>query len=166
MVMENDTWIGVNTSLTNRLVREALEEGVINDFGAIEKIQPEVKVSAHSRLDFMIQGERGTTYLEVKNCSLAENGIAMFPDAVTKRGTKHLVELADLRAKGFGAGLIFCIQRGDAESFKPAAHIDPLYAETLEDVCRQGVQAVAYQAAVLPEQITITKKIPIIAGCG
>ncbi len=165
MVRENGTWIGVNTSLTNRLVREALENGVIDDFAPVETIRPEVKVE-NSRLDFLLQGGGRTTYVEVKNCSLAEGGVAMFPDAVTRRGTRHLLELARLHRQGFGAGLIFCVQRGDAAAFRPAAHIDPLYAETLAKVCEQGVRVVAYRAAVSPQRIEIVEKLPITAGCG
>lgn len=161
MVRENHTWIGVNTGLTNHLVREALENGTIDDFGDIETIRPEVTVSEHSRLDFLVTNGSRATYLEVKNCSLVEGGVAMFPDAVTRRGTRHLLELAKLKGRGNGAGLIFCVQRGDAESFRPAAHIDPEYAAVLREVCGRGVRAVAYRADVRPGAIKIVKKLPI-----
>ena len=90
-------WIGVHTGRTNHLVREGLENGVISVFGRIEAITPEVRVEGGSRLDFLLITDRGPLYLEVKNCSLAENGTALFPDAVTIRGTKHLKALAELR---------------------------------------------------------------------
>jgi sugar fermentation stimulation protein A len=80
MVEEQGVWIGVHTGRTNHLIREALEDGVINDFGLVHSITPEVRVSAGSRLDFRLETAGGTIYLEVKNCSLAENGVALFPD--------------------------------------------------------------------------------------
>ena len=85
----------------------------------------------------------------------------MFPDAVTARGTKHLNELASLVAQGHQGVLFFCIQRNDANKFRPAAHIDPLYAKTLNEVTKKGVQILAYQAEVTPESIEIKKAIPV-----
>lgn len=161
MIKEKDCWIGVNTSLTNKLVEEALINGVIDEFGKLDKIQREVKVSDKSRLDFLVQGEKRQTYIEVKNCSLAENDIALFPDAVTKRGTKHLLELDRLLSDEVGAAVLFCIQRSDAESFMPAESIDPEYAETLYKVHENGVKVLAYQAEVSPDSVIITRKIPV-----
>ncbi len=160
MVQHQGVWIGVQTGRTNHLVREALENGVINDFGRLRSITPEVKVSDKSRLDFLLEGDQGATYLEVKNCSLAENGSAFFPDAVTSRGAKHLHELVRLAGAGFGAAVLFCIQRSDAALCKPAAHIDPVYAETVAWAAGQGVRFLAYQAEVSPQAIAITRKIP------
>lgn len=160
MVQHQGVWIGVHTGRTNHLVREALENGVIDDFGELRSITPEVKVSDKSRLDFLLEGNQGAAYLEVKNCSLAEDGIAFFPDAVTSRGAKHLHELVRLAEAGFGAAVLFCIQRSDAALCKPAAHIDPVYAETVAWAAGQGVRFLAYQAEVNPQAIAITRKIP------
>lgn len=160
MVKEDGCWIGVNTSLTNKLVREALEKGILDDFGPVEAIQPEVKVSPESRLDFMVEAQGRQHYIEVKNCSLVKNGVALFPDAVTRRGRKHLFELDRLREKGFQTAVIFCVQRADAHSFAPAAAIDPDYAATLFAVHQRGVNVLACQAEVTPEQVHIVRKIP------
>jgi len=160
MVQHQGVWIGVHTGRTNHLVREALENGVIDDFGELRSITPEVKVSDKSRLDFLLEGDQGAAYLEVKNCSLAEDNIAFFPDAVTSRGAKHLHELVRLAEAGFGAAVLFCIQRSDAALCKPAAHIDPVYAETVAWAAGQGVRFLAYQAEVSPQAIAITRKIP------
>lgn len=160
-VQDGGVWIGVNTGMTNRIVHEGLANGVITDFGTISGIRPEVKVSAKSRLDFLIETDRGSAYLEVKNCSLAQSGVALFPDAVTARGTKHLEELMALKADGITAAVLFCIQRSDAHSFMPAQTIDPLYTETLLKVHAQGVLVLAYQAEVLPDSVTLTRKIPL-----
>ena len=161
MVKDNKCWIGVNTSLTNKLVQEGLENGIIDDFGQIDFIQREVKVSTASRLDFLIQANGKKCYIEVKNCSLAENGIALFPDAVTSRGTRHLHELDRLRSFEVDTAVLFCVQRADARSFMPAKLIDPEYTETLVKVYENGVKVLAYQADVNPDSVTITKKIPV-----
>jgi sugar fermentation stimulation protein A len=161
MVKDNKCWIGVNTSLTNKLVQEGLESGIIDDFGQIDFIQREVKVSSASRLDFLVQANGKKCYIEVKNCSLAENGIALFPDAVTSRGTRHLHELDRLRSSEVDTAVLFCVQRADARSFMPAKLIDPEYTETLVKIYENGVKVLAYQADVNPDSVTITKKIPV-----
>ncbi|WP_028585665.1 DNA/RNA nuclease SfsA [Desulfogranum mediterraneum] len=161
MIQVDNSWIGVNTSLTNRLVHEALANGTIDDFGTLKSIRAEVKVSTKSRLDFLLEGDRGQSYLEVKNCSLAEEGLALFPDAVTARGTRHLEELITLVGSGYGAAVLFCIQRQDAEAFAPAAAIDPLYAATLSRAAQAGVRVLAYQARVEPEEISIVRHLPV-----
>ncbi len=161
MVLTGSTWVGVNTSLTNKLVREALEKKVVHEFGPLDSIGQEVKTSAKTRLDFVLEKHDEKIFMEVKNCSLAENGAAMFPDAVTVRGTKHLHELAALKKQGHRAAVFFCVQRGDADYFKPAAHIDPVYAETLARVASEGVMILAYLADVCPAGITITRKLPV-----
>lgn len=164
MVRADNVWVGVNTSLTNKLVREALEKQVINNFGPIESIRGEVKVSAASRLDFLVRAGGQNIYLEVKNCSLAENGVALFPDAVTARGVRHLLELDRLRRNGRRAALIFCVQRADAVRFMPAACIDPVYAETLRAVYDNGLPVLAYRAEVRPGRIAVTEQIPVFAN--
>jgi sugar fermentation stimulation protein A len=161
MVRENGVWIGVNTSMTNKLVHEALNNGVIHDFGKIESVQPEIKVSDKSRLDFLLQTETGPVYVEVKSCSLVEEGKAIFPDAVTARGTKHLHELARLIDKKTRAAVLFCVQRADGHCFAPARHIDPVYAETLAEVQKEGVQVLAYRAEVSPEEVRIVSAMEI-----
>lgn len=160
MVWEQGVWIGVHTGRTNSLVREALENGVIDDFGTPTAITAEVRVSAESRLDFLLETDRGPVYLEVKNCSLAENRLALFPDAVTGRGTRHLHELVRLAESGQGAAVLFCVQRGDADRCAPAARIDPVYAETVAWAADRGVRFLAYRAEVRPEAIAIRHSIP------
>lgn len=164
MVQNNGVWIGINTGITNKIVHEALKNGTITDFGSIHVIRPEIKVSDKSRLDFLLETDNGPVYLEVKNCSLAEGGMALFPDAVTARGTKHLQELHQLRQEGFGAAVLFCVQRVDAKCFAPAVEIDPLYAQTLQQVAANGVQVLAWQAQLEPDQIRITTKLPLCEG--
>lgn len=159
MIKEGDCWVGVNTSLTNSLVAEAIESGVISEFANAETLKREVKVSAGSRLDLAIATEGKTTFIEIKNCSMLKDSCAMFPDAVTARGTKHLNELISLHQEGHGACIFFLVQRMDATSFSPARHIDPLYAETLHLAQQAGVQVLAYQADVSPTGINVVNRL-------
>ncbi|PIE55756.1 MAG: DNA/RNA nuclease SfsA [Desulfobulbus propionicus] len=161
MVQASGVWVGVNTSLTNKIVAEALENGTIDEFGKLDTIHAEVKTSLGTRLDFRVHAQGQPVYIEVKNCSLAEGHTALFPDAVTTRGTKHLLELARLHEAGNAAAVLFCVQRADADRFSPAAHIDPEYAKTLWAVHDKGVQVLIYQARVTPQAITITNKLPL-----
>ncbi|MEN8200761.1 MAG: DNA/RNA nuclease SfsA [Thermodesulfobacteriota bacterium] len=160
MVRVKETWIGVNTMLTNKIVAEAILAGQVAELQGVETLTREVKTSEWSRLDLLLQRGEEQIYVEIKNCSLVEDGWAMFPDAVTARGTKHLHELADLVEQGHRGIIFFCIQRTDGERFRPAAHIDPLYAQTLAQVTGQGVELLAYQAEVTPASILIKKAIP------
>ncbi|SHO51983.1 DNA/RNA nuclease SfsA [Desulfopila aestuarii] len=160
MVQDRDTWVGVNTSRTNSLVAEAVEMGRIPEFQYVDHIKREVTVAKGSRLDLAISRGEETTYVEVKNCSLVEKGIAMFPDAVTSRGTKHLHELMTLANNGHGACIFFLVQRLDAKSFAPAKHIDLLYSETLKEAAAKGVSVLAYQAEVSLTGIEVVKRLP------
>lgn len=160
MVHTGKTWVGVNTARTNSLVAEAIEEKRIAEFSDAGKLRREVAVSKGTRLDLAFEQNGRTTYVEVKNCSLVEDGVAMFPDAVTERGTKHLQELLALAENGHRACIFFLIQRSDCDSFRPASHIDPLYSKTLQEAAARGVMILAYQARVSPASIEITRRLP------
>lgn len=160
MVRAGRTWVGVNTGMTNKIVVEAIKSGKIPELGRVENVKTEVKVSSKSRLDVMIEADGYKTFIEVKNCSLVENEVAMFPDAVTERGTKHLYELAELVKQGHGGVIFYLVQRGDAKQFKPAAQIDPVYAAALKDVVKIGVKVLVYQAEVGAKGIEVSRSLP------
>jgi len=160
MVQDNGTWVGVNTSRTNKLVIEAIEDGRILEFSDIDSIKPEVKTSEGSRLDLLIKKDNKSSYVEIKNCSLAIDGCAMFPDAVTVRGTKHLKELIRLKKEGFSSYIFFLVQRMDADKFSPAAHIDKVYTKTLKQAAVSGVDILVYQAEVSPTGIQVVRSLP------
>lgn len=159
MVREAGVWIGVNTARTNALVREGIEAGVI-DLGPWREIRPEVRVAGGSRLDFLLEGDT-PLYLEVKNCSLAVDRVALFPDAVTARGARHLEALMTLRRAGMGAAIVFCVQREDADSFSPARHIDPHYGAMLDQAAAAGVRLLACRALVRPDELRIVGTLPV-----
>jgi sugar fermentation stimulation protein A len=161
MVHSGSAWVGINTARTNGIVVEGLENGLIRELWPIDSLVREVKTSPDCRLDLLAESGGRQVYIEVKNCSYVDNGYALFPDAVTARGTKHLLELARLVREGRRGVIIWLVQRLDADRFAPAAQIDPHYAETLAAVSRQGVELLAYQAAVTPESIEIVRSLPI-----
>ena len=159
MVKVDSGWVGINTMIPNKLVAESIEKGLIPELVDYEKLFTEIRVSQHSRLDLMLQRENELCYVEIKNVSLVQNGVALFPDAVTKRGAKHLQELITLKEQGNRAVIFFLIQRQDGESFKPADHIDPEYGKMLRNAFSKGVEILPYRAIVNPEEIRIDKKL-------
>lgn len=164
MVEDNSTWVGVNTSRTNGLVVEAIKKGGIAEFQDIHEVKTEIKTSDHTRLDLLVSHGSNSTYIEVKNCSLAIDGRAMFPDAVTARGTKHLHELTQLNSEGLSACIFFLVQRMDADRFTPATHIDSVYGETLLQAAKAGVMVLVYQAEVSPNGIEVVRQLPYSLG--
>ena len=153
--------VGVNTQVPNRLVKHAIETGVIESLSGYETVQPEVKVGQRSRLDLMLSAkDRRPCYVEIKNCTLVTGGVACFPDAVTTRGRKHLDELMALVAGGNRCAMFFLIQRMDAVSFKPADHIDPEYGKALRKAVKKGVEVLAWDVTIDLKEITLNRPIP------
>lgn len=158
--------VGINTGLANHLVHEAIEQDVAVELGGYDCIKTEVKYgSENSRVDLLLQGEdRPDCYVEVKNVTLVEDGVAYFPDAVTSRGAKHLRELAAMAEAGYRAVIFFCVQRGDATEVRPADGIDPEYGRMLREAVGRGVEALAYGAAPTVEGIEIKIALPVVLG--
>ncbi|MDQ7016474.1 MAG: DNA/RNA nuclease SfsA [Gammaproteobacteria bacterium] len=158
--------VGINTHLSNKLVKEAIENGVINELQAYETIRTEVPYGAEkSRIDLLLQqGEQPDCYVEVKNVTWVEEGIAYFPDAVSVRGQKHLRELMAQVELGFRAVLLFCLQRNDATEVRPADQVDPEYGRLLRQAMAVGVEVLAYQADPTPEGISLSHAVPVVAG--
>ncbi len=140
-----DSWVGINTSLPNALVKEAFENKKIARWGQFETIESEVKINTKSRLDLRLTApQKPHHYVEIKNVTMAENGVALFPDSVTTRGLKHLDELIKLVESGFTAEMVFVVQRTDCHAFRPAHEIDSEYAKGLVRAKKAGVILSAY----------------------
>jgi len=161
LIKADNTWVGINTMHPNKLVPEAVTAGVIAELCGFDNIRREVKVSAHSRLDLCLESGNGNCFVEVKNVTLAVNGAAAFPDAVSERGTKHLKELMRLKRQGHRAAIVFVIQRGDCDSFRPADEIDQEYGRWLRRAIKAGVEALPYRAKVTPKEILLTEKVAV-----
>lgn len=162
LVESDGFWAGINTGLPNRLVREAIEDGTVPELQGYDSIRPEVAYGEHSRIDLLLQGPQGRCYVEVKNVTLVENSVALFPDSVTTRGQKHLNELMRVVREGDRGVIFFTVQRVDGFSVSPADTIDPEYGRLLRLALLNGVEALAYRATVTPEMIVLTERLPIV----
>ena len=157
--------VGINTALPNRLVQEAVEHGVARELQGYDRIRGEVAYGTErSRIDLLLERATDNTrcYVEVKNVTAAGQGIALFPDAVSARGAKHLRELMAVVAAGQRGVLCFCVQRGDVHEVRPADAIDPLYGATLRQALAAGVEAIAYRAEISPAGITLRTPLPVV----
>ena len=155
--------IGVNTQVPNKLVKQSIENNLIKELSGYDKVKAEIKTSDHTRLDLLLEKTSGEKcYVEIKNCTLVEDGLAMFPDAVTTRGQKHLDELEYLVYLGHRGVIFFLIQRMDASAFKAANMIDPTYAEKLKKVVKNGVEIIIRDTIIDTKMISIRKSIPFI----
>jgi len=156
--------VGINTGLANRLVEEAIVAGRVPRLEGYGHIRREVRYGReNSRIDLLLeQGEAADCYVEVKNVTLVADGVALFPDAVSARGSKHLRELMAMVAVGQRAAIVFCVQRGDAGEMRPADSIDPLYGQTLRQAVAAGVEAVAMQASVGVTGIELVNPMPVV----
>lgn len=159
-----EVFTGINTTLSNVLVKEAIERGVVSECQGYARLRTEVPYGEeNSRIDLLLENDTGPQcYIEVKNVTLVTKGVARFPDAVSQRGTKHLRELARMVNQGQRALIFYCVQRCDASEVQPADDIDPEYGRTLREVLSQGVEALAYRAKVSTEAINLLSPLPVI----
>ncbi|PRX37064.1 sugar fermentation stimulation protein A [Meinhardsimonia xiamenensis] len=159
-------WAGIDATLANRVVREALEAGQIAPLSGYEHLRAEVRYGEKSRIDFLLAGNgRPDTYVEVKNVHLRREGDwAEFPDSVTARGTRHLRELAAAVGEGHRAVMLYLVQRTDCTRFRLAADIDPAYAAAFAEARAAGVEALAFGTRISPEDVTLAEPLPIDEG--
>lgn len=156
----SESFILVNTGVPNKLIKNAIVEGAIPELAGYSEIIPEFKIGK-SRLDLLLRDENlGQCFVEIKNVTLKEGRIALFPDAVTERGQKHLEELISIKKEGHRAVIFFHVGRTDVDSFSPAKNIDPKYAELLSDAYAQGIEILCYQSEFKNPNILIKQKIP------
>jgi sugar fermentation stimulation protein A len=162
LVETDGFWAGINTALPNHLVRDAIESGTVVELQGYAAIRPEVPYGEHSRIDLLLESPGRRCFVEVKNVTLVENGLALFPDAITTRGQKHLNELMRVVREGDRGVIFFTVQRGDGESVSPADAIDPEYGRLLRLAVQNGVEALAYRALVTPQEIVLNERLPVV----
>ena len=160
MIKINGNWVGINTGNPNRLAFEAISAGTIPGLEGYKNVKREVKYG-DSRFDVFAENESEKCFIEVKNVTLKEGKYALFPDAVTTRGQKHLKTLMEVKAAGIRAVMLYIVQRTDVEIFAPAKEIDPDYAKALKSAVNKGVEVIVMQAKVTPETIVFVKSIPV-----
>lgn len=153
--------VGVNTQVPNQLTAAAIAAGDVAELAGYSTVRREVKAGERSRIDILLTAtDRRPCYVEVKNCTLVKDGLATFPDAVTVRGQKHLVELQKLVAQGFRCAMFFLVQRMDAERFAPADPIDPAYGDKLRAAAENGVEILVYDVAIDLDGIRVNRRLP------
>ena len=153
--------VGVNTLVPNRLVAHCLRSKTLEGFSNYRDVQTEAKINSRTRLDIKLTHPAGDVcFIEIKNCTLVEGGVAMFPDAPTTRGQKHLRELSLLESRGMRAVIFFLVQRMDARTFAPADHIDPEYGRRLRRAVDQGVEIMAYDTHIDLKGIRLRNALP------
>jgi len=163
LVEAEGTLIGALPNLANALAEEAVNAGLITELTGYDSLRREVKYGESSRIDLLLESDgRPPCWVEVKNVHWQRGpGIAEFPDGVTLRGAKHLVELANQVAAGERAVQLFIVQRSDCDVLRPAEDIDPVYARTLRESAAAGVEVLAYACDVSPKSVTITRPMRV-----
>lgn len=165
IIEADSTLVAINTNNPNRLVEEAIQNGTIVELSGYANMSREVKYGKNSRIDILLSdGTKPDCYVEVKNVHLSRTpGLIEFPDSVTARGAKHLMELAEMVNQGHRAVMVYLIQREDGDKLTFAADLDPDYARAFIKATACGVEALAYQCRITLDDITVTKPIPILA---
>ncbi len=156
-------WVGVNTSTPNRLLEAAFYAGRLPWASGYTRLTRE-KNRGSSRLDALLEGPGlPRLWVECKNVTLAEDDVALFPDAVSARGLKHLEALEAIVKDGERGAMFYCIQRPDGACFAPADMIDPAYAEAFCHARAAGVEIYAHQTVLSPKGIEINACVPVSA---
>jgi sugar fermentation stimulation protein A len=161
---EDNVFVGVHTGLVNGLVSEAISNGTVNELQGYPRLEQEVPYgSEKSRIDLLLQDGERRCYVEIKNVTARDDiGAAVFPDAVSLRGQKHLRELMRVADSGQRAVMFYCIQRADINAFRPADEIDAEYGRLLRVANKAGVEILAYRAEVTPASIALTQAVTVL----
>jgi sugar fermentation stimulation protein A len=160
MIQMEHSLVGVNTMVPNRLTEAAILAGDVPALSGYEEVRTEVKYGQNSRIDILLEKGKNRCFVEVKNCTLVAEGLACFPDAVTSRGLKHLIELQNQVKQGDRSVMFYLIQRMDANRFEPADHIDPAYGEELRKAVSNGVEVLVYDVKMNLEGIRLNRPVP------
>lgn len=161
MIKMPSSLVGVNTGVPNRLVKASIQAGRIRELTGYDRLRAEVRYGRNSRIDLLLEQGEKRCYIEIKNCTLVEKGIAYFPDAVTSRGLKHLKELQKEVDSGNRAVMVYLVQRMDAKEFRPAHHIDPAYGREFKIAMDRGVEFLALDVVLDTEGVSLNKRLPL-----
>ena len=156
--------VNMDSQAPNRAAYEALSEGIIDipGLGKLSSVRPE-SVYGNSRFDFYVEDEDGHRgFVEVKGCTLEEDGVASFPDAPTERGVKHIEELIDAKEKGYSSTLLFIVQMQGMKYIRPNDETHRAFGDALRRAAKAGVNVIAYECEVFPDSMTVNRKIPVL----
>ncbi|MTI94131.1 MAG: DNA/RNA nuclease SfsA [Firmicutes bacterium] len=162
MLVEKDgTWVSLDSRLPNYLVGQLLRNDALPPFTGVSTVRAEFSHAA-GRLDFAFTDGNGQqTLLEVKSVTLVEAGVAMFPDAPTLRGARHLAELTAAVTEGYRTAVMFVIQREDASVFRPNGRTDPDFAKALARAAEAGVEIYAWRCRAEANSLTLLAPVPV-----
>jgi sugar fermentation stimulation protein A len=159
-ILHHDFWVSIDSRVPNILMRDAIEQGMIDQFRGYEKIVPEYRLG-DSRFDFLLMNS-GKCLLEVKSCTLVKRGTALFPDAPTTRGRRHLEELITAKYRGYRSCIAFVVQREDARCFAPNREIDEAFADALMAARAAGVEVFAFSCVLSRRGIELDGQLPVM----
>lgn len=161
-VYKGDKLISIDSQVPNKVVKEALENKVVDNLIKYDLILSE-KTFGNSRFDFKLANDAGEEYyLEVKGVTLEEDGYVRFPDAPTDRGRKHLLELIEVKNSGRGAGVLFLVQIEAVHTFSPNDERDPKFGSALREAASKGVDIFVYSSTVTEDGITLLKPLDLV----
>ena len=161
LVMADGVLVSADARLPNSMVSEAVEAGALDWVAGPVKVTRESAFS-ESRFDLLLENEAGHRYVEVKSCTLVENGVGLFPDSPTTRGARHLKTLAEAVAAGYGASVIFVVQRPDAHAFATNDAADSDLAIAFRGAVERGVDAYAYNCRISRREVALDRQLPIV----
>ena len=165
IVKAKNNLVGVNTHMANKIVNHGLTNNLIKELKDNDQIKPEVFFNKETRFDFLVKKNKQKFFVEVKNVTLfRDKKTAEFPDAITSRGSKHLLTLIDAIKKGYKSYLIFLVQIQNMEKFKIAKDIDDEYYKNYQIAKKAGVKFLAYRCKISSKEIVVEKKLKIING--
>jgi len=153
-VENNDALVSIHSLQANKIVYEAISDGKIEELNSYSQIKGE-KTVGNSRIDIYLANDENDCFVEVKGVTLVKNEVAMFPDAPTERGRKHLNELIELKKQGHRSVVFFLVQHPNGNSFRPNWETDPEFAKTLAIAERQGVEILVYKCENTLDKIEI-----------
>lgn len=162
LVELKEAWAGINTSLPNRLAEEAIVAGAIPELAGYAHLRREVKYGRNSRIDLLLEDPtRIPAHVEIKNVHLKRQpGLAEFPDCVTRRGAKHLDELAAVARAGGRAVLLFVVQYTGLDRMALAADLDPAYAAAMGPALQAGLEVLCYDCIINRDGIALRGRLP------
>jgi len=156
----NNCTVFVDSALHSKIVEEALNQGAIKELKEYSVLRKEYRIN-EGRVDFLLKGPRSEALLEVKGCTLVKDGVALFPDAPTIRGVKHVKGLAKALSEGYEAFVLFLIAHCKAKEFRPNFEVDPAFSHALLTAAREGVEVLAYKVDVRGREVRLQRPIPV-----
>ncbi len=157
-VYKGEKLINMDSQSPNSVFAEALIDGKIKEIGSVDFLKREVKYN-NSRFDIYYEKNNKKGFIEVKGVTLEENGVVMFPDAPTERGTKHILELIEAKKEGYDVGIAFVVQMKDVKYFTPNKERDKKFYDALYKAYKEGVNIYVYDCIVTENSITLDKKV-------